>query len=104
MVKIMRKKMIINRVQKIKRIFKVNTQKIRENLLTKLYELFVLAQGQAKNDRLELQDRQEWLRIAAYCGQVINGLTKSFDEAKITKDLEKLEKLINEAMAKEKDR
>jgi ArsR family metal-binding transcriptional regulator len=94
--------MIIQRIYKIRRIAKVDTQKIRENMLQNLQELFTLAKDQAQNKKLALPQRQKWVRAASYVAQVINSLTKSFDEAKITKDLEKLEKLINEAMAKEK--
>jgi len=94
--------MIIQRVCRIKLITKVDTQKIRESLLQNLNELFSLAKKQAQNNKLQLPQRQKWVRVASYVAQVMNSLTKSFDEAQITKDLEKLEKLINEAMAKEK--
>lgn len=40
----------------------------------------------------------------AYIGQVMNSLTKAFDEAAVTRDLEVLEKMINEAVAKGKDK
>jgi ArsR family metal-binding transcriptional regulator len=94
--------MIIQRIYKIRRIAKVDTQKIRENMLLNLQELFTLAKEQAQNKKLALPQRQKWVRVASYVAQVINSLTKSFDEAQVTKDLERLEKLINEAMAKEK--
>jgi hypothetical protein len=42
------------------------------------------------------------MRIMAYIGQVMNSISKSFDEAQVTKDLERLEKMIGEAVAKEK--
>ena len=71
-------------------------------MLHTLQELFSLAKEQAQNNKLQLSQRQKWVRAASYVAQVINSLTKSFDEAQITKDLEKLEKLVNEAMAKEK--
>ncbi len=88
----------------MKAIAKVDTQKIRETLLQSLQELFALAKKQAQNQKISLPQRQKWVRVASYVAQVMNSLTKSFDEAQITKDLEKLEKMINEAMAKEKSR
>lgn len=71
-------------------------------MLHTLQELFTLAKDQAQNTKLQLSQRQKWVRAASYVAQVMNSLTRSFDEAQITKDLEKLEKLVNEAMAKEK--
>jgi len=96
--------MVIRRVYRIKAMVKVDTQKIRENLLQNLQELFALAKKQAQNKKLQLPQRQKWVRVASYVAQVMNSLTKSFDEAQITKDLERLEKMVNEAMAKEKSR
>jgi ArsR family metal-binding transcriptional regulator len=83
---------------------KVDTQKIREGMLQSLQELFTLAKQQAQNRKLDLRQRQKWIRVASYVAQVTNSLTKSFDEAAITKDLEQLEKMVNEAMAKRKDK
>jgi len=99
-----RNKMILHRIQKMRTKVKINTQKIREEMLINLQELFSLAKQQAQNKKLELEQRQKWIRVASYTAQVVNSLTKSFDEAQVTKDLEKLEKLIGEAVAKEKDR
>jgi len=96
--------MILFRVRKIRAKIVINTQKIREDMLQSLQELFTLAKEQAENKKLDLRQRQKWVRVASYVAQVTNSLTKSFDEAQITKDLEKLEKMINEAMAKEKNR
>ena len=96
--------MILHRIQKMRTKVKINTQKIREEMLINLQELFSLAKQQAQNKKLELEQRQKWIRVASYTAQVVNSLTKSFDEAQVTKDLEKLEKLIGEAVAKEKDR
>jgi len=104
LVKISRNRAIIQRVYRLRVIAKVDTQKIRENLLQNLQDLFGLAKKQAQNNKLQLPQRQKWVRVASYVAQVMNSLTKSFDEAQITKDLAKLEKLINEAMAKEKNR
>lgn len=94
--------MIIQRIYKIRRIAKVDTQKIREKLLQNLQEFFTLTKQQAQNKKLPLPQRQKWVRAGSYVAQVINSLTKSFDEAHVTRDLERLEKMIGEAVAKEK--
>jgi len=69
--------------------------------------MFDMAKGYA-TDKVSLdittKQRQAWVRTMTYIGQVMNSLTKSFDESQITKDLERLEKLVNEAVAKEKGR
>jgi len=96
--------MIIQRVDRIRRIVRIDTQKIRQDMLENLQELFYLAKKHAQNSKLKVPQRQKWVRIASYVAQVINSLTKSFDEAEITKELEQLEKMIHEAMAEEKSR
>jgi len=79
-------------------------QKTRLKLLADLQDMFNMAKGyaQSKDPAVTPKQRQIWMRIMAYIGQVMNSISKSFDEAQVTKDLERLEKLINEAVAKEK--
>ena len=93
--------MIIQRIYRTKLMIRTDTQKIREDLLHNLQELFSLAKKQAQNVKLQLPQRQKWVRVASYVAQVMNSLTRSFDEAQIDKDLEELEKMINEAMSRE---
>lgn len=82
----------------------VGTQSLRSKLLLDLEKMFDMAKNFAANDKLTPRQRQIWTRIAAYIGQVMNSLSKTFDEAAVTKDLEQLEKMIHEAMAKRKDK
>jgi ArsR family metal-binding transcriptional regulator len=79
-------------------------QKTRLKLLKDLEAMFNMAKGYAesKDPKVTPKQRQIWMRIMAYIGQVINSISKSFDEAQISEDLERLEKLVNEAVAKEK--
>jgi len=79
-------------------------QSLRLKLLKDLEQVFDLAKNYAQDlsEDVSPKQRQIWIRVMAYTGQVMNSLTKSFDEAQVTKDLERLEKLVNEAMAKEK--
>ena len=79
-------------------------QKTRLKLLSDLQAMFDMAKAYATNKETKDKPRQIWVRIMAYTGQVMNSISKSFDEAQVTKDLERLEKLIDEALAKEEDR
>ena len=89
------------RTAQAKRIFQVDTQRIRAKLMKSLEGMFEVAEGFAKDKNLKLKQRQVWSRIAAYIGQVINSLAKSFDEAKISKQLDELERMIREGSGEE---
>lgn len=102
MVKISRNKMLKNRIQKLRAEVKIDTQKLRDETIKALQELFTLAKSQAQNENLRLKQRQNWTRVAAYISQVINTIATRFDERQIDQDLAKLEALINEATAKTK--
>jgi len=102
LVKISRNKMLKNRIQKLRTEVKIDTQKLRDETIKNLQELFTLAKSQAQNENIKLKQRQNWTRIAAYICQVINTIAKGFDERQIDEDLAKLEELINEAAAKTK--
>jgi len=104
LVKISYNALIFRRIAKIKDIVEFDTQKIRVDLIRNLQELFILAKKQAENKNLQLPQRQKWVRVAAYDAQVVNSLTKTFDEAQLTKDLKQLEALINEAVATQENR
>jgi hypothetical protein len=109
-------------VRRTRRRVKRDIQGLRQKLLNDLEDLFDMAKDFAENkpddeqtatlkkalgtpnDYKEMtpKQRQVWARIAAYTAQVMNSLTKSFDESQVTEDLKRLEKMVNEAMAKEK--
>ncbi|MEM2953602.1 MAG: hypothetical protein QXM52_02445 [Candidatus Bathyarchaeia archaeon] len=96
-------KRIMRRIQKLKEEVQFNTQKIREDMLSTLKEIFAIASQVAKgqievDDRKPtLKQRQIWAKVAAYTAQIINGICKSFDEKAIDTQLDELERLINEA-------
>ena len=48
------------------------------------------------------QTKQNWTRLAAYVSQVINSITKTYDEKEIDAELDELERLINELSTQEK--
>jgi len=92
--------MLKNRVQKLRAEVRVDTQKLRNQAIENLQELFTLAKDQAQNLNIKLKQRQSWARVAAYICQVINTITAHFDERQIDIDLNKLEELINETATK----
>ena len=100
MVKITRNNMIKHRIQKLRTEVKIDTQKLRDEAIQNLKELFTLAKSQAQNENTKLKQRQAWTRIATYICQVINTIATHFDERQIDHDLEKLEQMINEAATK----
>jgi len=97
LVKISREKMILRRMARLREIVEIDTQKIRTNLLLQLQDLFHLSRRNAKNEKLPLPQRQKWVRVASFIAQTINGLTKTYDEMQLTKDIERLEQMIREA-------
>lgn len=100
MVKISRNRMISRRIANLKERVKIDTQKLRKDALKGLEELFKIAKKMAKSKKMEIEQRQMWARVAAYIAQVVNSVASSFDEKQIDKDLDELERLINEAKAK----
>jgi hypothetical protein len=53
-----------------------------------------------KERQLTIPEKQFWARIAAYTAQIINTVAKGIDERQIDLDLDRLEKMIDEATAK----
>jgi hypothetical protein len=100
LVKISRNNMLKNRIRKLRSEVKLDTQKLRDQTLQHLQELFTLAKEQAQNSNLSIKQRQSWTRVAAYICQVMNTIAVHFDERQIDIDLNKLEELINETTAK----
>jgi len=95
-------------IQKIRKRFTVQTQKIRANLLDRLEAFFddaiKLARGEVtvSGKELTLKQRQAWGRVAAYTAQIINSVASGYDERQIDEDLKELEKLVDEAKSKAK--
>ena len=103
--------MIVQRVWKLKRRIKVDTQRMRGNALKNLEELFGLAVALAKGEvktqtedgevqKITLKQRQMLARVAAYIAQIMNSLAEGFDEREIDVQMDGLERLVNEAKAK----
>ena len=92
---------IFRRIAKTRRIIQVDTQRMRAKLLRSLQEQFEIADRFAKDDSLTPKQRQFWMRICAYIGQVMNSVAKGFDESKVSKQLDDLERMIREGSGEE---
>lgn len=105
--------MVSRRILQLRRIARVDTQRIRRKALARLQEIFDVASAFAKGEiehvredgqekAVTLKQRQMWASIAAYTAQIMNTIADGIDERQIDKDLDKLEKMVNEAKAKSK--
>lgn len=92
---------MFHRIAKTRRIVQVDTQRMRAKLLRSLQEQFEIADRFAKDDSLTPKQRQFWMRICAYIGQVMNSVAKGFDESKVSKQLDDLERMIREGSGEE---
>ena len=102
LVKITRKKLIESRLNVCRRILRLDTQRIRTELISKLRDIFNAAHALAQNHEVDLREREKWARVAAYAAQTIESLCEKFDEKQIDRGLVELERLVNEARARAK--
>ena len=81
--------------------YNVDMQKIRFELILELKALAEQAQQKAiDTNPAKIETKQNWSRLAAYISQVINGIGKTYDEAKIGVYLDELENLVKIANQK----
>jgi len=86
------------RIARIADKVKLNTQRIRFELIFELKALAEMAQQKAIDTHpASVEAKQNWARIAAYISQVINSISKTYDEATALEELERLEKMIEQA-------
>jgi len=86
------------RIARIADKVKLDTQKIRFELILELKALAEMAQQKAIDTHpASVETKQNWTRIAAYISQVINSISKTYDETTAMEELERLEKMIEEA-------
>lgn len=97
-------KFVERRITRISDRFNVNTQRIRAGLILQLEALAEMANERAiDTHNLSIENKQNWTRLAAYISQVINGISKTFDEVQIDADLALLEKLVEEYREEEQN-
>jgi len=81
--------------------YNVDMKKIRFELILELKALAEQAQQKAIDTHpAKIETKQNWSRLAAYISQVINGIGKTYDEAKIQAYIDELENLVKEANRK----
>lgn len=106
-----RKTQVARRILQLRRTFEIDTQRLRSKAVKGLEDLFDMASAFAKGtykyqyvdgkrEPIKMKQRQIWARIATYAAQVMNTIAQGIDERQIDKDLAHLEKLVNEATAK----
>lgn len=94
----------LRRIAKVKDRVDLDTQKIRFELILQLKVLAELAQQNAIDTHHACVDtKQNWVRTAAYTSQVINSISKTFDEVQVDGDLAKLEKMVEEMEQREQN-
>ena len=82
--------------------YSLDMQNVRFQLVLELKALAEMAQQKAIDPHPAKDDvKQNWIRLTAYIGQVINGIGKTFEEIKTDVDLKTLENLINEVTQKQ---
>jgi hypothetical protein len=84
------------RIVNLSEKFDGDTQNIRSQLILDLRSLLEIAteQSLSMGGGQKSADRQNWIRLAAYISQVINGITKTYDVTQIKDELEELRKTI----------
>jgi hypothetical protein len=97
-------RVVERRIARIAGRFNVDTQKIRAGLILQLEALAEMAQQRAiDTHNLSLENKQNWARLAAYLSQVINGITKTFDETEVDADLKELEEMLERLRKNKQD-
>jgi len=87
----------LQRVRRAKKRVEKNTQALRVKLLEELEGMFALAKEAVKAENITVKEAQNWMRIIGYLSQVMNSLSKSFDEAKALQYLKNLERMMRES-------
>jgi len=86
----------LQKARRLKKEVEKNTQELRVKLLTELERMFNIAKGAAEKAE-DAKEKQRWVRVVGYLGQVMNSIAGTFDEAKALEYLENLERMIHES-------
>jgi hypothetical protein len=90
----------LQRVNIALRLVEKDTQSLRTRLMDELEAMFKIAEQAAEAARAEgskPKEVQNWMRIMGYLSQVMNSLSKSFDEAKALEHLKNMERMMHES-------
>ncbi len=83
------------RIARITKSHEVNTQRVRFELIFELKALEEMAQEKAI-DTIQPDAKRDWMRAAAYISQVINSISKTYDEASVDAELKRLQEKVKE--------
>jgi hypothetical protein len=91
------KRFLQKRITNLTQKFDGDTQVIRSQLILELQSLLEIATEQARSAGGQKSvERQNWVRLAAYISQVINGISKTYDVTEIKNELEQLRRTVEE--------
>ncbi|MCW4025317.1 MAG: hypothetical protein NWF01_09835 [Candidatus Bathyarchaeota archaeon] len=91
------KRFIQRKISNLAEKFDGDTQTIRSQLILELRSLLEIATEQARSTGgNKAVERQNWIKLATYISQVINGISKTYDVTQIKDELETLKKAIAE--------
>lgn len=80
------------------RIMRLETQQIRESLVIHLLDLLKIAREELEQT-LDTKKKANLSKIVSYISTVTNQIMNSYDEVRFNEELEKLERMIEEAKA-----
>ncbi len=81
--------------------YSLDMQNVRFQLILELKALAEIAQQKAiDTHHAKEETKQNWIRLTAYIGQVINAIGKTYEEIKTDEDLKTLENLIKQLKPK----
>ena len=73
---------------------RVEGQRIREELIKSLRELYELASRYAKSQRVKIREKERWAKLSAYIAQTINTILKTHDELEVEEAIEELKNYV----------
>jgi len=108
LVKVSVNRFVSRRLEEIRKEVEAESQRLRENTLNRLEEIFnvaaKVARGEIKHQRIDgkmvpirLNQRKRWLRVAKHIALTMNSIASNIDEKEIQAQLNELERLVNEA-------
>jgi hypothetical protein len=90
-----RTRIVQRKIARIANRHELNTQRVRFELIFELKALEEMAQQKAI-DTIQPDAKRDWMRATAYIGQVINSISKTYDEASVNAELKILQRKIEE--------
>lgn len=107
-VKVTANRFVLRRIQKTRKEVETSTQMLRNKTLKNLKEIFTaasrVAKGQVKKQRIDrkmvpvsLRQRRSWLLVAGHTAKMMKNMAENFDEKEVKLQLDRLEKLVEEA-------